>query len=37
MFIFQVNLGMEPLKSIVLEKQSLFWGFQYKFMEFLRR
>ena len=26
MFIFRVNLGMWPLKSIVLEKQALFWG-----------
>ena len=26
MFIFWVNLGMWPLKSIVLEKQALFWG-----------
>ena len=26
-FIFQLNLGMWPLKSIVLEKQVLFWGF----------
>ena len=28
-FIFRVNLGMWPLKSIVLEKWSLFWGFHY--------
>ena len=28
MFIFRVNLGMWPLKLIVLEKQALFWGFQ---------
>ena len=26
-FIFQVNLGMWPLKSIISEKQVLFWGF----------
>ena len=26
MFIFQVNLGMWPLKLIVLENQALFWG-----------
>ena len=36
-FIFRVNLGMWPLKSIVLEKQSLFWGFQHTFMGFVRR
>ena len=29
MFIFRVNLGMWPLKSIVSEKQALFWGFQH--------
>ena len=33
-FIFQLNLGMWPLKSIVSEKQALFWGFQYTFMVF---
>ena len=32
MFIFRVNLGMWPLKSIVSEKQALFWGFQHTFM-----
>ena len=32
MFIFQLNLGMWPLKSIVLKKQTLFWGFQHRFM-----
>ena len=37
MFIFQVNLGMWPLKSIVLEKQALFWGFQDTFKVFPRR
>ena len=37
MFIFQVKQAMWPLKSIVLEKQSLFWGFQHTFMGFLRR
>ena len=26
-FILRVNLGMSPLKSIVSEKQALFWGF----------
>ena len=31
-FIFRVNLGMWPLKSIVSEKQALFWGFQHTFM-----
>ena len=36
MFIFQVNLGMWPLKSIILEKQALFWGFQHTFMGFLK-
>ena len=36
-FIFGVNLGMWPLKSIVLEKWALFWGFQLTFMGFLRR
>ena len=33
-FILRVNLGMWPLKSIVLEKQALFWGFQHPFMGF---
>ena len=33
-FIFRVNLGMWPLKSIVSEKEALFWGFQHKFMGF---
>ena len=37
MFILRVNLGMWPLKSIVLEKQALFWGFQHIFMGFPRR
>ena len=36
-FIFRVNLGMWPLKSIVSEKQALFWGFQHIFMGFPRR
>ena len=36
-FIFRVNLGMWHLKSIVLEKQALFWGFQHTFMGFPRR
>ena len=31
-FILRENLGMWPLKSIVLEKQALFWGFQHTFM-----
>ena len=26
-FICRVNLGMWPLKSIILEKRALFWGF----------
>ena len=26
-FIFRVNLGMWHLKSVVSEKQTLFWGF----------
>ena len=34
MFIFRVNLGMLDLKSIVLEKQALFWGFQHTFIGF---
>ena len=29
MFIFRVNLGMQPLKSIVSENGSLFWGYQH--------
>ena len=36
MFIFRVNLGMWPLKLIVLEKWVLFWGFQHTFMGFLQ-
>ena len=32
MFILRVNLGMWPLKSIVSEKQALFWEFQHPFM-----
>ena len=36
-FILRVNLGMWPLKSIVSEKQALFWGFQHTFIGFLRR
>ena len=36
-FIFKVNLGIWPLKSIVSEKQALFWGFQHTFMGFFRR
>ena len=36
-FIFWVNLGMWPLKSIVVKKTALFWGFQQTFMGFLRR
>ena len=36
-FIFRVNLGMWPLKSIILEKQDLFWEFQYTFMGSPRR
>ena len=30
--LFRVNLGMWPLKLIILEKRALFWGFQYTFM-----
>ena len=37
MFIFRVNLGMWPLKSIVLEKWALCWGSEHTFMGFLRR
>ena len=37
MFIFQVNLGMWPLKSIVFEKRALFWEIQHPFMQFPRR
>ena len=33
-FILGVNLGMWPLKSIVLEKQALFWGSGHTFMGF---
>ena len=36
-FIFRVNLGMWPLKLIILEKRALFWGFQHTFMVFPRR
>ena len=36
-WIFQLNLGMWPLKLIVLEKQAVFWGFQHTFKGFLRR
>ena len=36
-FILRVNLGMWPLKSIILEKWALFWGFQHPFMGFARR
>ena len=36
-FIFRVNLGMWPLKPIVSEKQTLFWGFQHTFIVFPRR
>ena len=32
MFIFRVNLGMWPLKLIILEKRGLFWEFQHTFM-----
>ena len=31
-FILRVNLGMWPHKSIICEKQALFWGFQHLFM-----
>ena len=36
-FIFRVNLGMWPLKSIISEKRALFWGFQQTFIVFPRR
>ena len=36
-FIFQVNLGMWPIKLFILEEQALFWGFQHTLMGFLRR
>ena len=36
-WIFQLNLGMLPLKLIVLEKQAVFWGFQHTFWGFFRR
>ena len=35
-FIFRVNLGMWPLKSIVSEKRTLFWGIQHTFMGFFQ-
>ena len=35
-FIFRVNLGMWPLKSIVLEKWALFRRFQHTLMGFLK-
>ena len=35
--IFRVNLGMWPLKSLISEKQALFWWFQHTFMGFPRR
>ena len=34
MFILRVNLGMWPLKTIVLQKWTLFWWFQHTFMGF---
>ena len=37
MSIFQLNLGMWPLKWIISETWALFWGFQHTFMGFLRR
>ena len=36
-FILRVNIGMWPLKSIILEKRALFWGFQHTFMQLPRR
>ena len=36
-FIFQLNLGMWPLKSIISEKQALFWWLQHTLLAFLRR
>ena len=35
--IFRVNIGMWPLKLIILAKQAMCWGFQHTFMGFLRR
>ena len=35
-FIFRVNLDMWPLKSLVLEKQALFWGFSHTCIMFPR-
>ena len=32
MFIFRVNLGMWPHKLIVLENQTMLWGFQHTFI-----
>ena len=32
MFILRLNLGIWHLKSIILEKRALFWGFQHTFM-----
>ena len=32
-FIFSVNLDMWPLKSIISQKQALFWEFQHPFMQ----
>ena len=37
MFIFRVNLGMWPLKLIVLEKRALFWEFQHTIYAVLPR
>ena len=37
MFIFRVNIGMWPLKLIILAKQAMCWGFQHTLMGFLRR
>ena len=34
--IFEINLGMWPLKSIIWEKEALFLGFQHSFMGFLQ-
>ena len=36
-FFFRVNLGMWPIKSIILENWALFWGFQHTFMGLPRR
>ena len=34
--VFRVNLGIWPLKSIIPEKEALFWGFKHTLMGFPR-